>query len=1090
MLRRSAAALLAVLVITVGAIPVSGASSRATAALSRIVLSRGNQSGTYYYYYLKTVNDRELAVTTGNYDPDDIAFVPSNLVSFLMSLGATDDKYGVYAEYTEQRGRYGLRCETSFPVTDNSVNLMGSTVESGSFDVSVPATIPAKVTTISHLSQYYATSLVLDPGITTIEPSALGDNWANLTDIWLPDTISSIGTAAFDAAAAKKLNTIHYAGNETDWQKIAGHQNVPSNVGVQYNQTDPPGPNIPSSGPDSFRVTRVLGEALAEGQSASAIRFEEGISEIQPGAIGEYPALTEISIPASVSVVGCLFDRDTEWGKIDSTWTSPNVSGVTTIVYDGTVQSWYQECTTAASPVFPDLPSEENLILRTSQDLSVQLTLEKASTARAADETYQYYLANVPADAGSTMEWTVDEGSVTESSTICAGSQKGSIVFTPPSTTVDKTVTLTGTFQDGAGSSSSVTAAIDVPANSTAPEATPISSPASTPEPTPEPTPDATPPPSSEPSSVTIPPLPQVTFAPLVPTPSPTPGAASTPTATPTPSVSSTSSPSSNPVPTASVTPGPVQLREDAPDLPPSLQVIENPDGTGGSILRGGEIGTLWDATTVEKLTTWINDPEKGTVRVLDMNGRIVPSDRQIATGMIVQVLSSDGTVVQESTIVVEGDVLGTGEMGLTQLVRMAAAFTDQDPLEGPYAEAADLDGQPGVSLTDIVKLAQKFREGSVDVEYEVADKDSGEVLEEAGYDLAPWTDELAVFKVDIPENAKIENIAWTQHDIFPDGREQKLYYEGPEESLIFGTYTEGRTIVTTVVTTETGKTGSRQTEVMWDSGGGSAESSVVSDTIPYEEGLLAARQANVVSEDGFSASGEPVSGVRPARPTRTPGARPTRTAEPTQTSNAAPSAQPTVAMTVSPAASGAPQSSQTAQPTRSPHPTRPARPTAVSTASMSPPEASQMQGLMLPTFRAEAFNACNDLRDLNRIRPALKTSTKLGEAAMVRAEEMAANKELNHTRPDGSGYQTVVTLGHGTVIGENIHSNRGYPVPDIARVAARGWTNSAPHRKQMLEPRYSYTGLGFALADNGTWYCVQVFSNGDDVITIDAPKA
>lgn len=167
----------------------------------------------------------------------------------------------------------------------------------------------------------------------------------------------------------------------------------------------------------------------------------------------------------------------------------------------------------------------------------------------------------------------------------------------------------------------------------------------------------------------------------------------------------------------------------------------------------------------------------------------------------------------------------------------MASAFTDQDPLEGPYADAANLDGEPGVSPTDLVKLAQKFRSGSLDVEYTVADKGGGQVLEEAGYDIAPWTDELAVFRADIPENAQIENIAWTQYDIFPDGREQELYYEGPEESLIFGTYTEGHTTVTTVVTTQSGKTGTRQTEIDWSSGGQTAKQ--YADPEPTAEGEL-----------------------------------------------------------------------------------------------------------------------------------------------------------------------------------------------------------------------------------------------------------
>lgn len=140
--------------------------------------------------------------------------------------------------------------------------------------------------------------------------------------------------------------------------------------------------------------------------------------------------------------------------------------------------------------------------------------------------------------------------------------------------------------------------------------------------------------------------------------------------------------------------------------------------------------------------------------------------------------------------------------------------------------------------------------------------------------------------------------------------------------------------------------------------------------------------------------------------------------------------------------------------------------------------------------FGRTVLEGTNKLRSDNNVKPTLKESAKLDEVAQVRADEMAAAGELSHTRPDGSKFATACTLGKGLVLGENIHCNKGYALDETAKVAMEGWENSAPHRKQILEPRYSHIGLGFAQAKDGTWYCVQVFSNGDDVVSVDTPKA
>ena len=161
------------------------------------------------------------------------------------------------------------------------------------------------------------------------------------------------------------------------------------------------------------------------------------------------------------------------------------------------------------------------------------------------------------------------------------------------------------------------------------------------------------------------------------------------------------------------------------------------------------------------------------------------------------------------------------------------------------------------------------------------------------------------------------------------------------------------------------------------------------------------------------------------------------------------------------------------------------AKPTATSAA-----KSATSSNAVTAKFMTTVFDGTNAVRAKNGVTPALKESAKLNQAAQVRADELAASGTLSHTRPDGSKYSTVCTLGKGLVVGENIHCNKGYPLDETADVAMKGWENSAAHLKQMLEPRYSHIGLGFAQGKDGTWYCVQLFSNGDNVLSVDTPKA
>ena len=58
------------------------------------------------------------------------------------------------------------------------------------------------------------------------------------------------------------------------------------------------------------------------------------------------------------------------------------------------------------------------------------------------------------------------------------------------------------------------------------------------------------------------------------------------------------------------------------------------------------------------------------------------------------------------AVLVASGDVLGTGELNIAQLVRMAQALNGSQPLTGAYLAAADFDGS-GLQITDLVTEAR-----------------------------------------------------------------------------------------------------------------------------------------------------------------------------------------------------------------------------------------------------------------------------------------------------------------------------------------------------------------------------------------------
>ncbi len=92
---------------------------------------------------------------------------------------------------------------------------------------------------------------------------------------------------------------------------------------------------------------------------------------------------------------------------------------------------------------------------------------------------------------------------------------------------------------------------------------------------------------------------------------------------------------------------------------------------------------------------------------------------------------------------------------------------------------------------------------------------------------------------------------------------------------------------------------------------------------------------------------------------------------------------------------------------------------------------------------------------------------SQLSADAFVRAKETTTL--FDHTRPNGAGFETAVTVEWQTV-GENIAWGQNSPESVMS-----AWMNSPGHRQNIMSSSFSKIGIGVAEKD-GTLYWVQLF--------------
>lgn len=126
---------------------------------------------------------------------------------------------------------------------------------------------------------------------------------------------------------------------------------------------------------------------------------------------------------------------------------------------------------------------------------------------------------------------------------------------------------------------------------------------------------------------------------------------------------------------------------------------------------------------------------------------------------------------------------------------------------------------------------------------------------------------------------------------------------------------------------------------------------------------------------------------------------------------------------------------------------------------------------------KERAIRTCaNRLRTANGLAP-LRYSRPLAEAARFQSRNMAHQRFFDHTDPAGRGVARRVkryTHYYGRRVGENISAGRR-----TSKGACHSWFRSAGHRANILNPRYTSIGTGYATGGSYRRYYTQVFGIG-----------
>jgi len=120
-----------------------------------------------------------------------------------------------------------------------------------------------------------------------------------------------------------------------------------------------------------------------------------------------------------------------------------------------------------------------------------------------------------------------------------------------------------------------------------------------------------------------------------------------------------------------------------------------------------------------------------------------------------------------------------------------------------------------------------------------------------------------------------------------------------------------------------------------------------------------------------------------------------------------------------------------------------------------------------------------NAFRQAQKLEP-VKESAALQATAREFARFMAQSGKYSHTADGREPAQRAAAQGYeACIVAENIarvYRSSGYEPPALAREMVEGWKASPEHRKAMLDPAVTQTGVAVARSAQGRYYGVQLF--------------
>jgi uncharacterized protein YkwD len=128
---------------------------------------------------------------------------------------------------------------------------------------------------------------------------------------------------------------------------------------------------------------------------------------------------------------------------------------------------------------------------------------------------------------------------------------------------------------------------------------------------------------------------------------------------------------------------------------------------------------------------------------------------------------------------------------------------------------------------------------------------------------------------------------------------------------------------------------------------------------------------------------------------------------------------------------------------------------------------------------REEAAAAIVRLANAERTRAGLaplRPDTPLTRAAQLHADQIARARRLEHVLPGARYPDPKDRLAAVGYVWEAWAENLAFGESTLSRVVAN-WMRSAGHRTNVMNPKYTETGAGYAVDTRGRPYYVQVFA-------------